>query len=58
VFNSKSSRLVGKHPGIHTRMETLSESVMDGSALNDFEQSDSGKNHTLVYFDYFAVRFL
>lgn len=33
----RTASLVADHPDIRTRMEALSQSLMDGSALNDFE---------------------
>lgn len=42
----RSGDIVAPLPDIQTRIEALSESVMDGSALNDFGETDSGK---LVY---------
>lgn len=39
----RSGDIVAPLPDIQTRIEALSESVMDGSALNDFGETDSGK---------------
>ncbi|XP_033739130.1 spindle and centriole-associated protein 1-like [Pecten maximus] len=33
----RTASLIADHPDIRTRMEALSQSLMDGSALNDFE---------------------
>lgn len=43
-FNIIRSRSIVAHlPDVKTRMETLSESMMDQSALNDLPETDSGE---------------
>lgn len=38
----RSKSIVANLPDVKTRMETLSESTMDQSALNDLPETDSG----------------
>lgn len=41
-FLKRSRSIVANLPDVKTRMETLSESMMDQSALNDLPETDSG----------------
>ena len=43
VCEIRSRSIVAHLPDVKTRMETLSESMMDQSALNDLPETDSGE---------------